>query len=113
MKKEKFIKSGNQKLRHFHEKYSNDAGLHYFHYCRKPAVHNIKIAERIAVKTISRIRHPNNTLHNLPNELLYRVTNIKPSTLRLRKIRIYRNFIKIIHIRTNPENSQKPHLFGN
>lgn len=37
--------------------------------CRNPAIQNIETAERIALRTISRIRHPHNRLHNPLNEL--------------------------------------------
>lgn len=54
--------------------------------CRNPAIQNIQTAERIALRTISRIRHPHNRLHNPPNELLYEKTMIQPISDRFQKL---------------------------
>ncbi|KAJ8970338.1 hypothetical protein NQ317_007617 [Molorchus minor] len=42
-----------------------------FNSCRKAALNNIEVAERSALRKITKIRHPNNPLHNPSNQLLY------------------------------------------
>lgn len=46
--------------------------------CKKTATNKIKTAETCAIRSLTRIRHPNNPLHNPPNTLLYELTNITP-----------------------------------
>ena len=45
---------------------------------RPPAMKNICVAETSALRAITKIRHPQNELHNPSNELLYQKTNIQP-----------------------------------
>lgn len=54
-----------------------------FNNCKRPAVRNIEVAETKALRTITRMRHPNNVLYNPPNDLLYSSTNIEPIRTRL------------------------------
>lgn len=51
--------------------------------CRRPAQNNIQIAERTSLRKITKIRHPDNPLHNPPNEMLYNLTQIQPIQDRL------------------------------
>lgn len=66
-----------------------------FNTCRNPAIKNIEVAERNAMRQITKIRHPNNPLHNPSNLLLYEKTKIEPIVCRLRKLSI--NFSKSEH----------------
>lgn len=50
--------------------------------CRKPALQNIKVAETSTLRSITRMRHPDNPLYNPSNELLYTRTHIKPIDIR-------------------------------
>lgn len=50
---------------------------------KNPALRNLKVAETTAIRTMAKIRHPNNTLHNPPNHLLYQLTHIQPIQDRL------------------------------
>lgn len=45
---------------------------------------NLEVGERTSLRTITRMRHPLNKLHNPSNELLYRKTKIQPITERLK-----------------------------
>ena len=47
----------------------------------------IEVAERSALRSITKIRHPNNPLHNPPNHLLYELTEIEPIGDRLHRLR--------------------------
>lgn len=51
--------------------------------CRKPARKNLEVAETSTIRSVTKIRHPGNPLHNPPNNLLYQTTNIKPISQRL------------------------------
>ncbi|XP_044764200.1 uncharacterized protein LOC123320825 [Coccinella septempunctata] len=46
---------------------------------------NLEVAERTCLRKITKIRHPNNPLHNPPNQLLYEATEIEPILSRLRE----------------------------
>lgn len=46
--------------------------------CRTPAKNNIEIAERSSLRIITKIRHPNNPIHNPSNKLLYEKTKVLP-----------------------------------
>lgn len=50
---------------------------------KNPAIKNLKVAETSAIRVITKIRHPNNPLHNPPNQLLYQQTHIQPIQDRL------------------------------
>lgn len=50
---------------------------------KNPAIKNLKVAETSAIRIITKIRHPNNPLHNPPNHLLYTQTHIQPIQERL------------------------------
>lgn len=54
-----------------------------FQNCKKPAIQKLMVAETSALRLITKIRHPNNPLHNPPNQLLYQLTNIEPIQERL------------------------------
>ena len=43
-----------------------------------PCYRNLEVAERSALRSITKIRHPNNPLHNIRNETLYDMTEIQP-----------------------------------
>ena len=51
--------------------------------CRPPALKNIEIAERQSLRTITKLRHPNNSLFNSSNQYLYNTTGIRPIVERL------------------------------
>ena len=46
--------------------------------CKTPAKNNIEIAERSSLRTITKLRHPNNPIHNPSNILLYEKTKLVP-----------------------------------
>ena len=50
---------------------------------KNPAIKNLEVAEPSAIRTITKIRHRNNPLHNPPNHLLYQLTHIQPIQARL------------------------------
>ncbi|KAJ8952802.1 hypothetical protein NQ318_008119 [Aromia moschata] len=60
-----------------------DYGHTLFINCRKPAINNIKTAETSSLRIITKMRHPNNPVHNPPNEHLYQETQLTPITDRL------------------------------
>ncbi|KAL3285908.1 hypothetical protein HHI36_000426 [Cryptolaemus montrouzieri] len=62
--------------------------------CRRPALNNLKTAETTSLRTITKIRHPENRIHNPPNELLYQITNIQPIEERLKKLN--KNFYALL-----------------
>lgn len=45
---------------------------------KNPAWKNLRIAETTSIRTITKMRHPNNPVHNPPNQLLYERTGIMP-----------------------------------
>lgn len=51
--------------------------------CQRPALQNLKVAETSSLRTITKMRHPDNPLHNPSNELLYERTQIKSIDIRL------------------------------
>lgn len=51
--------------------------------CKTTALRNLEVAETTALRAITRLRHPQNILHNPPNSLLYMKTNILPITERI------------------------------
>lgn len=51
--------------------------------CKNPAIKNLKVAETRTLRLITKIRHPNNPIHNPPNPLLYNLTHIQPIQERL------------------------------
>lgn len=50
---------------------------------KHPALQNLKVAETSSIRSITKIRHPNNPIHHPPNDLLYRTTSIQPIEDRL------------------------------
>ena len=46
---------------------------------------NIEVGERKAIRTITKLRHPQNPLYNPPNTLLYQKIEVEPINLRLPK----------------------------
>lgn len=59
-----------------------------FYTCRDSVMKNIEVAERNALRQITKLRHPNNPLYNPSNLLLYEKTKIEPIASRLRKLSI-------------------------
>lgn len=51
--------------------------------CKNPAITKLKVAETSSLRAITKIRHPNNSAHNPPNQLLYQITQIQPIQHRL------------------------------
>lgn len=54
--------------------------------CKPPAIKNLTVAETTALRTITRMRHPRNPLHNPPNSLLYLNTRIEPIEIRMSRL---------------------------
>lgn len=54
--------------------------------CRLPTLINIKTAETTALRIVTKLRHPTNSLHNPANELLYNKTHVQPILERLKKL---------------------------
>lgn len=54
-----------------------------FQNLKNPARQKLKVAETTAMRIITKIRHPNNPLHNPSNQLLYDLTSIQPIQDRL------------------------------
>lgn len=84
--------------------------------CRNPAIKNLEVAERTALRSISRLRHPINRLYNPPNQLLYTSTNIEPISTRLQKLnkKFYsrlRNMEDILHLYHDDGNSRTKRKF--
>ena len=44
---------------------------------------NLQVAETTSLRTITKLRHPNNPLHNPPNHLLYETTKVLPIQQRM------------------------------
>lgn len=57
-----------------------------FQNLKNPARNNLKVAETSAIRKITKLRHPQNPLHNPPNEQLYQITNIPKIEERLRHL---------------------------
>lgn len=57
-----------------------------FSNCGTTAKRNIEVGERKAIRTITKLRHPQNPLYCPPNNLLYQKTNVEPINLRLPKL---------------------------
>lgn len=55
-----------------------------FSNCKETALNKIKTAETCAIRRLSRIRNPNNPLHNPRNTSLYEQTGITPISTRLK-----------------------------
>ena len=53
----------------------------------KKTLNTIETAERTALRSITKIRHPNNPLHNPSNSLLYKLTKIEPIQDRLDRLK--------------------------
>lgn len=51
---------------------------------RHPTNKNLQVTETTSLRIITKIRHPNNSLHNPPNNLLYEKTKIQPILQRLK-----------------------------
>lgn len=54
-----------------------------FHNPHPITLRNIQVAERSALRVLTKIRHPQNPLHNPSNILLYERTNVTPIETRL------------------------------
>lgn len=54
--------------------------------CRKNTIKTIQTAETTALRCISKLRHPQNPMHNPPNNLLYEKTKTKPIQDRLEEL---------------------------
>lgn len=57
-----------------------------FSNCGSIAKKNIEVGERKAIRTITKIRHPQNPLYNISNNLLYQKVKIEPINLRIPKL---------------------------
>lgn len=53
---------------------------------RNPAIKKLQVAETSSLRKLTKIRHPDNPLHNPPNELLYELTEILPINLRIQEL---------------------------
>ena len=54
--------------------------------CPSRTMYHLEVAERSALRSITRIRHPNNPLHNPSNHVLYNLTNIIPIHTRIKTL---------------------------
>ena len=54
--------------------------------CNNPAKENIRIAETTALRRLTKIRHPNNPLHNPSNTRLYDKTQVQPIMVRAKML---------------------------
>ncbi len=52
--------------------------------CRPSHLKPLQVGETSALRTLTKLRHPNNSLHNPPNTLLYEYTGITPILDRLK-----------------------------
>ena len=84
--------------------------------CRRPAIKNLETAERTALRSITRIRHPQNPLHNPSNELLYQATQVEPIMNRIKhlstkfsRVLENRNILTRLCNRDQPANSRHIH----
>lgn len=59
-----------------------DFGAILFTQCRPPALRNFQVAERSALRTLTKLRNPNNPLFNPSNDLLYSTTKVIPISQR-------------------------------
>ena len=75
--------------------------------CRPPAIKNLKVAETTTLRTITKMRHPQNPLHNPSNQLLYELTKVEPITTRLKDLSIkfasQESNIQVLHALCNNE----------
>lgn len=84
-------------------------GHHIFINARKPTLKTIEVAERSSLRSITKIRHPRNPLHNPSNEMLYKNTKIEP--IQQRMLRLSSKFansphnFEILHHCTIEENT--------
>ncbi|XP_045476244.1 uncharacterized protein LOC123681898 [Harmonia axyridis] len=81
--------------------------------CKPPAIKNLTVAETTALRTITRMRHPRNPLHNPPNSLLYLNTRIEPIEIRMSRLNkaFYNSRIRI-QKRINRSKGHSGHLTG-
>lgn len=63
-----------------------DYGHNLYLGCRRPTIRPLETAETTAMRKITKIRHPNNPLHNPPNPLLYKLLKVEPIADRIRKL---------------------------
>lgn len=54
--------------------------------CKPAAIRNLEVAEPTALRVITRMRQPNNVLHNPPNQLLYSTTRMEPIKKRISRL---------------------------
>lgn len=54
--------------------------------CPKATIKNLQVAETSSLRIITKMRHPDNPLHNPANRLLYSSTRIQPIVERLKKL---------------------------
>ncbi len=47
---------------------------------------NLEVGERNSLRALTKMRHPNNALHNPPNDMLYSITEIEPFLDRSRRL---------------------------
>lgn len=79
-------------------------GSTIFYNSKGPAKNNIKVAETTSLRQITRMRHPDNPLHNPSNRMLYEKTGIEPINERLNKL------FKYLSINDNNKNLIEPHI---
>ena len=61
-------------------------GFILYNTCKRPALNNIEVAERSSLRKITKLRHPNNPLHNISNNALYEKTGIQPILTRFKEL---------------------------
>lgn len=54
--------------------------------CRESVIKILEVAETTSLRAITKMRHPNNRLHNPPNHLLYSRTKVEPIGGRIEKL---------------------------
>ncbi|XP_050518402.1 uncharacterized protein LOC126892762 [Diabrotica virgifera virgifera] len=79
-------------------------GSAIFYNSKGPAKNNIKVAETTSLRQITRMRHPDNPLHNPSNRMLYEETGIEPINERLNKL------FKYLFINDSNKNLIEPHI---
>lgn len=94
-----------------------DYGGIIFSNATKTCLNNLEIAERTCLRKITKLRHPNNPLHNPSNTLLYETTEVEPILTRLHRLGMKfiknqnnRNIMEPLVHRYNRETTEKAKL---
>lgn len=61
-------------------------GHQIFLTCKNPALKHLKVGETTALRKITKIRHPNNPIHNPPNQYLYDLCGMEPIEDRINEL---------------------------